>query len=94
MDEAFKHYDLACRNDPSDGLYLYNRGQVRQRLGKINDAISDFTKSLEYLTEADYIYQARFNRGVCYRKLGEEWLDKSIEDLKKAVDMKNEKPSA
>jgi tetratricopeptide (TPR) repeat protein len=32
------------------------------------------------------MYNVIFNRGNCYRKLGK--LDESIEDLKKAVEMK------
>jgi tetratricopeptide (TPR) repeat protein len=34
----------------------------------------------------------RFNKGICYRRLGK--LEASIEDLKKAVDYRNDKASA
>jgi tetratricopeptide (TPR) repeat protein len=38
------------------------------------------------------MYNVIFNRGNCYRKLGK--LDESIEDLKKAVEMKQDKAAA
>jgi tetratricopeptide (TPR) repeat protein len=49
-------------------------------------------KAIEFLTEQKYIYQARFNKGVCLRRLGR--LEESIEDLKQAVALQAEKASA
>ena len=94
LDEALKHYDLAVKNDESQGYFLYNRGLVKSRLDDVKGAINDYKKAIELLSEPDYLYQARFNRGICLRRLGPEYLDDSITDLKKAVDMKNDRPSA
>jgi tetratricopeptide (TPR) repeat protein len=57
LDEALKHYDLAVKFSHSeDGLYLYNRGQVKQRLNQIKEAIEDFSNALIKLSEQDYLY--------------------------------------
>jgi tetratricopeptide (TPR) repeat protein len=45
-------------------------------------------------SDPDYIYQARFNKGICYRRLGHEHMQASIDDLKKAVEMKADSASA
>ena len=39
----------------------------------------------------DQVYQARFNRGICYRRLGK--LNNSIDDFKKAIEAKGDRPS-
>jgi tetratricopeptide (TPR) repeat protein len=65
---------------------------VKAKLDKLDEAISDYSKAIELLTEAKYIYQARFNKGVCLRRLGK--LDESIEDLKQAVLLQGDKASA
>ena len=64
-------------------MYYYNRALVKAKLDKLEDAIADYVKAIEFLTEARYMYQAKFNKGVCLRRLGR--LDESIEDLKNAV---------
>lgn len=61
-------------------------------MDKLEEAIADYIKAIEFLTEAKYIYQARFNKGVCLRRLGR--LDESIEDLKQAVQLQGDKASA
>ena len=67
---------------------------MKSRLDDVVGAINDYKKALDTLQEPDYIYQAKFNRGICLRRRGPEYLDESIADLKKAVDMKNDRPSA
>lgn len=62
-------------------------------MNDVKGAIADYKRAIEHL-ESDYLYQARFNRGICYRRLGPQYLDDSIADLKKAVEMKNDRPSA
>lgn len=59
----------------------------------MDDAISDYGKALEHLQEPEYQFQVRFNRGICYRRLGPHKLDKSIEDLRKAIELKNDRAS-
>lgn len=58
-------------------------------MGKLELAIQDYGKAREFLSE-DMKYQPTFNRGICYRNLGTEFLDKSIQDLKAARDMRPE----
>jgi len=38
------------------------------------------------------MYQARFNRGICFRRQGK--LEKSIDDFKAALEKKKDRPSA
>lgn len=56
LDEALKHYDLAVKNDESQGYFLYNRGLVKSRLDDVKGAIADYKKAIDLLTEPDYLY--------------------------------------
>ena len=94
LDEALKHYDLAIKHDESQGYFFYNRGLVKSKLDNINGAIIDYKKAIDLLQEPEYSYQARFNRGICLRRLGSEHLEESILDLKKAIDIKGDRASA
>ena len=58
----------------------------------VEEAIADYTEALKHLSETDYIYQARFNRGIQFRRMNR--LDESIVDLQEAVKIKMDKPSA
>ena len=49
MDEALKHYEVAVKKDPHNGNYYYNRAVVKARLEKLEDAIEDYNRALEYL---------------------------------------------
>lgn len=65
---------------------------MKAKLDKLEDAIADYLKAIEFLTDNSFIYQARFNKGVCLRRLGR--LDESVEDLRIAVNLKGDKASA
>lgn len=91
-EEALRHYESAVKKDNQNGNYFYNRALVKSKLDKLDDAIADYVKAIEYLTDNNYMYQAHFNKGVCLRRMGR--LDDSIEELKKAVGLKNDKASA
>ena len=60
LDEALKHYNLAIEKCPdkedSIGLFYYNRGLVNSRLDKIKEAIDDYTKAEEKISEQDHLY--------------------------------------
>ena len=62
------------------------------RLDRVNEAIKDYSEALKTLSENEYLYQCRFNRGIQYRRAGR--LEESIRDLQEAVKIKNDKPSA
>ena len=91
-EDALRHYESAIKKDNQKGDYYYNRALVKSKLDKLDDAIADYVKAIEFLTDPTYIYQARFNKGVCLRRMGR--LDESIEDLKQAVALKNDQDSA
>ena len=46
LDEALKHYNLAVTCDHSNGTWLFNRGLCKFRLDQIEEAIEDFTMSI------------------------------------------------
>jgi tetratricopeptide (TPR) repeat protein len=56
LDEALKHYEFAVKKDPLNGNYYHNRAQVKARLDKLEEAIEDYNKALEYLTETNHKY--------------------------------------
>ncbi len=45
-----RHYELAVKNDQSNASHLYNRGLVKSRLDKTEEAIQDYKKALESLS--------------------------------------------
>ena len=77
---------MAISNDKQNGNYLYNRGLVKSRLDDVDSAINDYKAALEHLSDPEYVYQARFNMGICLRRKGQ--LEGSIDYLKKATEMK------
>ena len=81
-------------NDKNVGYFWYNRGLVKSRLDQVKEAVEDYKEAITKLSEPDYLYQAHFNQGICLRRLGPEFLDKSIEHLRKATEMKNDRASA
>ena len=95
LDEALQHYELAVEYDRRNGMYHYNKGLVKSRLDNVEAAIKSYNDALTNLdpnSQPDYFYQAKFNRGICYRRLGK--LQESITDLKAACQLKAEKASA
>ncbi len=88
LEEALKHFEIAVKKDPTNGNYYYNRALIKSKLEKLEPAIEDYKKALEYLSDSYYIFQATYNKGICLRKLGK--LTESITELKKAVEFKNE----
>lgn len=94
IDESLKYYNMAIEKDNQFGLYYYNRGLAQSKLDRTKEAIDDYSKALDLCIENEYLFQIRFNRGICFRKLGHKFLDKSIEDLRKAIELKGDKASS
>lgn len=92
LDEALKHYEFAVKKDPQNGNYYYNRAQIKAKLEKLEEAIDDYNRAQELLSDTQFLYLTRFSKGICLRRLGR--LDQSIEDLKKAVEYRGDKASA
>ena len=80
------------KKDNTNGIYYFNRAQVKGKLDKLEECIADYQEALKNLPDAHNQYLANFNMGVCLRRMGK--LDESIEELKKAVGLKNDKSSA
>lgn len=49
LDEALKHYEFAVKRDSTNGNYYYNRALTKAKLEKLEEAIDDYNKALEYL---------------------------------------------
>ena len=47
-------------------------------MDRVDEAIKDYSDAIPLL-EGEYLYQARFNRGIFYRRVGK--LKESITDL-------------
>jgi len=92
LEEALKHYDIAVKKDPSNGTYYYNRGIVKSKLEKLEEAVEDYNKALEYIIETQLQFNTKFSKGICLRRLGK--LDASIKELQEAVSLKGDKASA
>ena len=72
FDEAMQNFDLAVDLDKSKGIYNYHKALVRSRLDKIHEAIESYNLALRQFEsdEREYMYQARFNKGICHRRIG------------------------
>jgi len=93
LDEALKHYDLAAKYDDKNCYIFFNRGLVKSRLDRVEEAVNDYEAALSpnITQEAEHTFQARFNMGICLRRLGPHRLNDSIDNLKKAAEMKNDR---
>jgi tetratricopeptide (TPR) repeat protein len=90
-DDALLNYDKAIELDKFEGKYYYNRAQVKAKLDLFDEAIKDFDRAIQYPSDS-ILYYARYNKGICLRKVGN--LDRSVEELKKAVELKPDNPNA
>ena len=91
------HFDLAFSKDDTSGLNYFNRGLVQSKLHSYKQANSDFNKALalfgqEKEKRALEVYFCRYNLGINNRKQGK--LEQSISELRHAIDLQPEKPSA
>ena len=82
-EDALRHFESAIKKDQKNGMFYYNRAQVKAKLDKLEDAIHDYNIALQHLVDTNYQFNSFFNKGNCLRRLGR--LDDSIDDLRKAV---------
>lgn len=63
-------------------------------MDRVEEAIEAYKKAIPQIdtTDTDYLYQARFNLGICYRRIGN--LDFSIDNLKLAIGIKPDRAAA
>jgi len=100
-DQALFHFTKAIELKTSkNGEYYFNRASVKKEINNFEDAIKDFEMAInswEHNISSDpktqnFAYQAYYSKGICLRQL--ERFNESIQDLKKAVELKPEEPSA
>jgi tetratricopeptide (TPR) repeat protein len=53
-----------------EGKFYFNRAQVKAKLEKYEDAIKDYDKIAQLNPEGVLLYLARYNKGICLRKIG------------------------
>ena len=51
LDEALKHYEIAVKRDPLNGNYYYNRALVKAKLEKLEEAIEDYNRAIDNLSD-------------------------------------------
>jgi tetratricopeptide (TPR) repeat protein len=80
-DYAVRDYDhlLSIKEEPDADLY-YNRGCAHMAAGRLENAISDFTKSISLNETWSLAYN---NRGVTYARMGD--YQKAVEDFSAAI---------
>jgi len=49
-----RHYESAVKKDKTNGLFFFNRAQVKNKLDKIDECIQDYTEALQHLTLPDH----------------------------------------
>jgi hypothetical protein len=75
--------------DPAVSFAYNNRGLTYDEMGRFDEAIADFDKSIA-LAPSDH--QAYTNRGMLYGKIGQ--FDKAIDDFEKAIALDPSHPEA
>jgi tetratricopeptide (TPR) repeat protein len=82
-DHAIRDYDrlLTVQEEPDANLY-YNRGCAHLAAGRLQEALSDFTKSISLNEVWSLAYN---NRGATYARLRE--YDKAVSDFTKAIEL-------
>jgi tetratricopeptide (TPR) repeat protein len=82
LEEAAKALDIAIEKNPTYAMAYYYRAVVRQRLGRTDDAIKDYGKSLLYDPD---LADAYCGRGEAY--LEKRCFELAIDDLSKAIEL-------
>ncbi len=84
-DHAIRDYDhlLTVKQEPDADLY-YNRGCALMAANRLEEALSDFTKSISLNETWSLAYN---NRGVTYAKLGK--YDQAIADFTEAIKLES-----
>ena len=82
-EDAIHDYDhlLSIKDEPDADLY-YNRGCAHMAAGRLDDAISDFTKSISLNETWSLAYN---NRGVTYARKGQ--YQQAIDDFTSAIEL-------
>ena len=80
-------FQKAISINSNDGYTYYSRGQVYVKLENYEEAIEDYSRSINLLKDQNTVYRVYKERGNCFRHL--KMYERSIEDLKKACESKN-----
>ncbi len=81
FDKAEDYLNTALEIDSLSPNFYYARGSVREKLGRLNEAVSDYTRSIELYPDYWPVIHAR--AGIWY---GQGHYDKIIDDCSKHLD--------
>lgn len=84
LDEALDDFNEAIYLSSNNSTFYYSRGIVYSKMDMHDEAVKDYSIVITLTKDKDgreqnERFQALYNRGNCYRRLGE--LESSIEDL-------------
>jgi tetratricopeptide (TPR) repeat protein len=95
-DLAYSYVEKAILlTEEKDGRYIDTRGEVLMTMGKLNDALNDFTRASVLMPKESEPFE---HRALCYRKLAEkeqdsgkqtEWIAKAEADEEKAKSLRD-----
>lgn len=55
-EEALRHYESAIKKDNANGLFFFNRAQVKAKLDKLDECIEDYQNALKNLSDTNIQY--------------------------------------
>ncbi len=89
-EEAKNDFSRTINIDPKNKEAYFRRAYINEKLGKIDLAIEDYTKSIEFdTTQSGSAYN---NRALLYESIGE--YKKAIDDFNKSIDLSPKSPNA
>jgi len=89
FNQAIEYFSKAIELNPADGAPYYYRGEAKNKLNLLNDAIEDYTNAmLQKLNMVDVFYK----RGYCKFKLGDK--SGALKDFTKYVSIEKHNPEA
>jgi regulator of sirC expression with transglutaminase-like and TPR domain len=77
---AIKEYSRDVRGDPENYEAYINRGGSYAMIGRLQEALDDFTMAISLRPEMSMAY---YNRGLLYQKMGEE--GRALQDFQEAA---------
>ncbi len=89
FNQAIEYFSKAIELNPADGAPYFYRGEAKNKLNLLNDAIEDYTDAmLQKLNMVDVFYK----RGYCKFKLGDK--SGALKDFTKYVSIDKHNPEA
>jgi len=87
-DEALKILQELIDNEPDNGIYYDNYGEILMAFKEYDEAKKKFVKALVLSKDEEYVYQTYIKLGICYKALGtQEDLALALRNLKKGKEI-------